>query len=98
MRPAYGIAFASSRKADGGRRATRQKVKGKRQKCEGDASLFSFFCFAFFLEDAGMKCQSCPNPATVHLTDIVDGHKKELHLRQASAEKQNVMKEHALNP
>ena len=39
-----------------------------------------------FTEEAGMKCQCCSNPATVHLTDIVDGQKKELHLCQACAE------------
>ena len=35
-----------------------------------------------------MKCQSCSNPATVHLTDIVAGQKKELHLCQACAEQE----------
>jgi protein arginine kinase activator len=44
-----------------------------------------------------MKCQSCSNPATIHLTDIVDGQKKELHLCQACAEQQQFMKEHELN-
>ena len=44
-----------------------------------------------------MKCQSCPNPATVHLTDIVDGHKKELHLCQACAEQKQFLKQHELN-
>ena len=44
-----------------------------------------------------MKCQSCPNPATVHLTDIVNGHKKELHLCQACAEKQQLIKNQDLN-
>jgi protein arginine kinase activator len=37
-----------------------------------------------------MKCQSCANPATVHLTDIINGHKKELHLCQSCAEKQQL--------
>jgi protein arginine kinase activator len=34
-----------------------------------------------------MKCQQCPNPATVHLTKIVNKQKQELHLCQACAEK-----------
>ena len=34
-----------------------------------------------------MKCQYCPNPATVHLTKIVNKQKQELHLCQACAEK-----------
>src|SRR5436190_8902396 len=34
-----------------------------------------------------MKCQHCPNPATVHLTKIVNKQKQELHLCQACAEK-----------
>jgi protein arginine kinase activator len=40
-----------------------------------------------------VKCQFCSNPATVHLTDIVDSHKKELHLCQSCAEKH-----HLVNP
>ena len=44
-----------------------------------------------------MKCQSCAKPATVHLTDIVDGHKKELHLCQDCAEKQQLLKHQELN-
>ena len=44
-----------------------------------------------------MKCESCPNPATVHLTDIVNGHKKELHLCQACAEQKQCLKEQELN-
>ena len=35
-----------------------------------------------------MKCQLCPNPATVHLTKIVNKQKTEVHLCQACAEKQ----------
>jgi protein arginine kinase activator len=49
------------------------------------------------MEELEMKCQSCPAPATVHLTDIVDGHKKELHLCQACAEQQQVIKQKELN-
>src|SRR5207302_7436142 len=52
---------------------------------------------ARFREEAGMKCQSCANSATVHLTDIVNGHKKELHLCQACAEQKQFMKEQELN-
>ena len=44
-----------------------------------------------------MKCQSCSNSATVHLTDIVDGHKRELHLCEACAEKQQLLKHQELN-
>jgi protein arginine kinase activator len=44
-----------------------------------------------------MKCQSCSNTATVHLTDIVNGHKKELHLCKACAEKQELTKHQELN-
>lgn len=38
-----------------------------------------------------MKCQLCSNPATVHLTDIVDSHKKEMHLCQSCAEQQQML-------
>jgi protein arginine kinase activator len=44
-----------------------------------------------------MKCQNCSNPATVHLTDIVNKQKKELHLCQACAEQQNLIKQKELN-
>jgi protein arginine kinase activator len=44
-----------------------------------------------------MKCQSCANPATVHLTDIINGTKKELHLCQACAEQQQLIKQQELN-
>jgi protein arginine kinase activator len=44
-----------------------------------------------------MKCQSCDNPATVHLTDIIQGTKKELHLCQACAEEQELIKQQELN-
>ncbi len=44
-----------------------------------------------------MKCQSCSKPATVHLTDIVNGHKKELHLCQSCAEQQQLIKHQDLN-
>ncbi|MCI0462740.1 MAG: hypothetical protein L0Z62_37805 [Gemmataceae bacterium] len=44
-----------------------------------------------------VKCQSCGHPATVHLTDIVNGHKKETHLCQACAEQQQLIKHQELN-
>jgi protein arginine kinase activator len=44
-----------------------------------------------------MKCQSCDNSATVHLTDIVNGKKKELHLCKACAEKQQFLSQKELN-
>ena len=44
-----------------------------------------------------MKCQSCSNPATVHLTDIVAGQKTELHLCQACAEQKQLVKQQELN-
>ena len=44
-----------------------------------------------------MKCQSCDNPATVHLTDIVNGKKKELHLCPACAEKQKLLAQQELD-
>lgn len=44
-----------------------------------------------------MKCQSCSSPATVHLTDIVSGQKKELHLCQQCAENQQLMQKDDLN-
>jgi len=44
-----------------------------------------------------VKCQSCSNPATVHLTDIVDGKKRETHLCQECAEKAQLLKNQELN-
>ena len=45
-----------------------------------------------------MKCQVCgSNPATVHLTDIVQGKKKETHLCQACAEGQQILQHQELN-
>jgi protein arginine kinase activator len=44
-----------------------------------------------------MKCQYCSNPATVHLTDVVKKQKKELHLCQACAEQQQLLKQNELN-
>jgi protein arginine kinase activator len=44
-----------------------------------------------------VKCQFCSNPATVHLTDIVGGHKKETHLCQACADKKQFLQQKELN-
>jgi protein arginine kinase activator len=44
-----------------------------------------------------VKCQLCSNPATVHLTDIVNHQKKELHLCQSCAEAQHLIKQQELN-
>jgi protein arginine kinase activator len=44
-----------------------------------------------------VKCQSCSNLATVHLTSIVDGHKSEQHLCQKCAEEQQALKNQELN-
>ncbi|CAN5518671.1 UvrB/UvrC motif-containing protein [soil metagenome] len=39
-----------------------------------------------------MKCQSCSNPATVHLADIgTNGQKNEMHLCQECAEKKKIV-------
>ncbi len=44
-----------------------------------------------------MKCESCASPATVHLTDIVNGTKREMHLCQECAEKQQLLKQSEIN-
>jgi protein arginine kinase activator len=44
-----------------------------------------------------MKCQYCGNPATVHLTELVKKQKKELHLCQACAEQQQLLKQSEFN-
>jgi len=44
-----------------------------------------------------VKCQLCSKPATVHLTDIVDNQKKELHLCQQCAEARQVLQHKELN-
>lgn len=44
-----------------------------------------------------MNCQACSKPATVHLTDIVAGQKKEVHLCQECAEKQHLLKQQELD-
>ena len=44
-----------------------------------------------------MKCQSCDARATVHLTALEKGQKKELHLCQRCAEQQQLVKPLELN-
>src|SRR5262245_24530848 len=44
-----------------------------------------------------MKCQSCNQTATVHLTEIVNGKKKEKHFCQDCAQKQEILKQQELN-
>jgi protein arginine kinase activator len=44
-----------------------------------------------------VKCQSCDSPATVHLTEIVGGKKRELHLCQGCAEKKELLKQQEWN-
>jgi protein arginine kinase activator len=45
-----------------------------------------------------VKCQVCgSNPATVHLTDLVKGNKKETHLCQGCAESQQFLQQQELN-
>ena len=44
-----------------------------------------------------MKCQSCSSVATVHLTDIVQGTKREVHLCQECAEQQHLVTKHELD-
>ena len=44
-----------------------------------------------------MKCQSCSSQATVHLTNIENGRKIELHLCQACAEQQQLIKQQEVN-
>jgi protein arginine kinase activator len=43
------------------------------------------------------QCQSCGQPATVHVTNIVNGQKREMHLCQACSEKQQILKNQELN-
>jgi protein arginine kinase activator len=44
-----------------------------------------------------MKCHSCSEPATVHVTNIAGGQKKEIHLCQACAEQQQLIAKKELN-
>jgi protein arginine kinase activator len=47
--------------------------------------------------NGGVKCQQCSKPATVHLTNIIEGQKKKLHLCQDCAEKQQLIQHQDLN-
>ena len=38
-----------------------------------------------------MKCMFCDNPATVHLTDIVNKKKREVHLCEECARERNLL-------
>jgi protein arginine kinase activator len=44
-----------------------------------------------------MKCQLCSKPATVHVTNLVNGKKHVTHLCQACAEQQQLLKQDELN-
>ena len=44
-----------------------------------------------------MKCQLCSNPATVHLTSIVEGQKSDQHFCQQCAEQQQTIQNQELN-
>ena len=44
-----------------------------------------------------MKCQFCSKPATVHLTNLENNQKKELHLCQGCAESHQLIKQKELN-
>lgn len=44
-----------------------------------------------------MKCQRCDNPATIHLTDIVQNTKREIHLCRPCAEAANLVEKAELN-
>jgi protein arginine kinase activator len=43
------------------------------------------------VEETMPKCQDCQQPATVHISRVVDGSKEELHLCRACAEKRKVL-------
>jgi protein arginine kinase activator len=44
-----------------------------------------------------MNCQSCGKPATVHLTDLVKGQKKQMHLCPECAEQHQFISKQQLN-
>jgi len=44
-----------------------------------------------------VKCQQCDNPATIHLTDIVQNKKREIHLCRPCAEARNLVEKAELN-
>jgi protein arginine kinase activator len=47
--------------------------------------------------EESVKCDCCSSPATIHLTDIVSGHKKEVHLCQDCAEQKKLIHKQELN-
>lgn len=49
------------------------------------------------MEGPKVQCDSCSKPATVHLTDIINGHKKEVHLCEECAEKRHLLQQQELN-
>jgi protein arginine kinase activator len=49
------------------------------------------------MEEPDMKCQVCSSPATVHLTEIEDGKRRELHFCQDCAEKKQLVKQQEIN-
>lgn len=44
-----------------------------------------------------MKCQMCENQASVHVTNIINGQKRTLHLCDACAEKKQILAHKELN-
>lgn len=46
-----------------------------------------------YRKDPCVKCQLCDNPATIHLTDIVQNKKREVHLCHACAEAKNLVEQ-----
>lgn len=44
-----------------------------------------------------MKCDCCEKPAEIHLTDIINGQKRETHLCKSCAEEQQLLQEKELN-
>jgi protein arginine kinase activator len=50
-----------------------------------------------YAKDLSVKCQLCEESATVHLTEIVNGKKKEKHFCQECAQKQEILKQQELN-
>ena len=44
-----------------------------------------------------MKCECCSSPATIHLTDIVKGKKKVVHLCQECAEQKQLVQKQEMN-
>jgi protein arginine kinase activator len=49
------------------------------------------------MEKPGVLCQVCSSPATVHLTDIINGQKKVRHLCKRCAEEQQLVQQEELN-